>query len=114
LDAVFPKGLVDAPAIHTVGDLPLHHKGAHVDRDNGVRQLYVKDLQAVTVKEIRDVVVEVLDLADERVEADEVVFVLEKKQKGLKELLQGLLYVGGTVVRKGEESEQVVLVAIGI
>lgn len=74
----------------------------------------MKDLQAVTVKEIRDVVVEVLDLADERVEADEVVFVLEKKQKGLKELLQGLLYVGGTVVRKGEESEQVVLVAIGI
>lgn len=116
LDAVFPKGIDGTQrTCHTVGVLPHNLQGVVVDGvHNGLRSLYVKGVQHVSAAELRDVVVDVLDQADERIDADEVIFVLEKKKRGLRELLQGLLYVGGTVVRDQSASKDVVLVGIEI
>lgn len=114
LDAVFPKGVDGTQqTVHTVGALPHNLQGVVVDGvHNGLRSLYVKGVQRVSADSLRDVVVDVLDQADERIDADEVVFVLDKKRRGLRELLQGLLYVGGSVVRDPHASKDVVLVGI--
>lgn len=115
LDAVYPNGPVSSSSVgvHVVGALPRSLDGVVVDHDTGLRTLYVKGIQRLDADDLRDAVVELLDEADERLDADAVVFVLNKKKpNGLRELLQGLLYVGGDVVRDQEASKDAVLVSI--
>ncbi|CAH7689345.1 expressed protein [Phakopsora pachyrhizi] len=120
LASVFPAGLKDVEETHKVptAQLPMGLKGVIADRSSGIRSAYIFGLtQGLTSTEhVKDLVVRVLDFADEEAEADDVVFVLEKKQAGLRELLQGLLYAGGTVIKDQDEviSDKLVLVGIEI
>ncbi|WAQ90271.1 hypothetical protein PtA15_12A259 [Puccinia triticina] len=102
LTTIFPEGIPDVQAIHDIStQLPNALKGAIVDRPSGVRSLYIQGLPSSVSFDhpVRDIVVRVLDLADEEVEADQVLFALEKDHESFRELLQGLLYVGGVVVK---------------
>lgn len=120
LTTIFPNGLQDVEAIHDISSkLPPALEGVIVDRPSGIRTVYILGLtSSVSLDhQVRDIVVRVLDLADEEIEADEVVFALEKQHDRLRELLQGLLYVGGAVVKNPQHetvNEDLVLVGIEI
>ncbi|PLW17695.1 hypothetical protein PCANC_10867 [Puccinia coronata f. sp. avenae] len=120
LATIFPHGMQDVEAIHDIStQLPNALKGAIVDRHSGVRSLYILGLTSAVSTDcpIRDIVVRVLDLADEEIEADQVIFALEKDHQQCRELLQGLLYVGGTVVKNAQHNSinnRLVLVGIEI
>jgi len=120
LQTIFPDGIQNVEAIHDIStQLPSGLKGAIVDRESGVRSLYILGLSSsVTMdRQVRDVVVRVLDLADEEIEADQVIFALEKDHEQCRELLQGLLYVGGAVVKNAQHqtvNNHFVLVGIEI
>ncbi|KAI9610734.1 hypothetical protein KEM48_004763 [Puccinia striiformis f. sp. tritici PST-130] len=120
LTKIFPDGIHDVEAIHDIStQLPNGLKGAIVDRPSGVRSLYILGLNSsVTMdSQVRDVVVRVLDLADEEIEADQVIFALEKDNDQFRELLQGLLYVGGAVVKNAQHqtaNNNLVLVGIEV
>lgn len=99
-------------------ELPCGLQGLVVTHIVGPRSVYILGLTSAlsSKKHIRDLVVDVLDMASEDLEADEVIFVLEKQHERLRELLQGLIYVGGTVIKKHDNlvKESVVLVGIEI
>ncbi|KAA1089475.1 hypothetical protein PGT21_019338 [Puccinia graminis f. sp. tritici] len=120
LTKIFPNGIPDVEAVHDIStQLPNALKGAIVDRDSGIRSLYILGLtSSVTIdRQVRDIVVRVLDLADEEIEADQVFFALEKDHPMFRELLQGLLYVGGNVVKNAQHqpvNKHLVLVGIEI
>lgn len=61
------------------------------------KTLYVDGKSAAHVN-LRESIVALLDLADERFECAALVLVLEKSSPVLGELLHSLMYVGGTVV----------------
>ncbi|MBW0516790.1 hypothetical protein O181_056505 [Austropuccinia psidii MF-1] len=116
---IFPFGSNNFHAIHDISSkLPNGLKGAVVDWHSGTRSIYVHGLSNCidSNRHLRDIVVKVLDLADEDIEADQVIFVLEKHHDRLRELLQGLLYVGGNVIRQVDPDETVNddLVLVGI
>lgn len=117
LQTIFPNGILDVEVVHDISaQLPHGLKGVIVDRQSGIRSVYILGLGSVTVDQpIRDIVIRVLDLADEEVEADQVIFALEKQHDRLRELLQGLLYVGGVVVKNDHhEAVNNGLVLVGI
>ncbi|KAI9606081.1 hypothetical protein H4Q26_004455 [Puccinia striiformis f. sp. tritici PST-130] len=103
LTKIFPDGIHDVEAIHDIStQLP-----------NGLKGLSLTVLPG----QVRDVVVRVLDLADEAIEADQVIFALEKDNDQFRELLQGLLYVGGAVVKNAQHqtaNNNLVLVGIEV
>lgn len=117
IDSIFPSGLRGVERVHNISSkLPQGFQGAVVDRISGTRSVYVIGLTSAssTTTQIRDIVVRVLDSADEELEADEVVFVLEKHHGRLRELLQGLLYVGGSVIKNQGVDINDGLVLVGI
>ncbi|KNZ56607.1 hypothetical protein VP01_2366g3 [Puccinia sorghi] len=118
LRTIFPDGIQDVEATHDIStQLPSGLKGAIVDRQSGVRSLYILGFSSsVTMdRQVRDIVVRVLDFADEEIEADQVIFALEKDHEQCRELLQGLLYVGGAVVKNAHhETVNNHLVLVGI
>ncbi|THH00154.1 hypothetical protein EW026_g2340 [Hermanssonia centrifuga] len=61
------------------------------------KTLYVDGKSAADVN-LRESIVALLDLADERLECTALVLALEKSSPVLGELLHSLMYVGGTVV----------------
>lgn len=63
------------------------------------KTLYVNAKNAASVS-LRESIVALLDLADERLECSALVIVLDRSSKMLSEALHSLMYVGGTVVTK--------------
>lgn len=117
LDPVFPAGLKDLEALYDVtATLPAGLQGALVDVEDGSRSIYILGLTAPSISKesVKVLVVEVLDLADEKLEGDDVIFVLDKNQPSMRELLQGLLYVGGNVIRDDDNSVADSFVLVGI
>ncbi|EGG07497.1 uncharacterized protein MELLADRAFT_71684 [Melampsora larici-populina 98AG31] len=117
LDHVFPYGLKEVEGIHNItATLPGGLQGVLVDKNSGTRSIYIFGLNAPSMSKqcVKALLVEILDLADEKLEADEVIVVLDKHQSGMRELLQGLLYVGGNVIRNQEDPVADSVVLIGI
>ncbi|KAK7053244.1 hypothetical protein VNI00_003869 [Paramarasmius palmivorus] len=63
------------------------------------KTLYVNAKNAASLS-LRESIVALLDLADERLECSALVIVLDRSSKMLGEALHSLMYVGGTVVTK--------------
>lgn len=63
------------------------------------KTLYVDGKSAQSVS-LRESIVALLDLADERLECSALVIALERSSPALGDLLHSLMYVGGTVVTK--------------
>jgi len=61
------------------------------------KTLYVDGKGAAAVN-LRESIVALLDLADESLECNALVIVLERSSRDLSSLLHSLMYVGGTVV----------------
>ena len=77
------------------------------------RTLYV-DGQAAAALDLRQSIVALLDLADERLECGALVIALERSAPELGDLLHALMYVGGTVVTKPPFEVDPAFVMVGL
>jgi len=86
------------------------------DIDANSRTLYAKSTHGVEHVCLRDSVVALLDHADEALDCDQVIVVLEKDDEDLAQLLHSLMYVGGTVISPliSKHDEAFVLVGLDI
>lgn len=102
LSTVFPRNAlgalqyaksvtIDAP------ELGASFEGVVLSLPNKPKTLYVDGKSAAHVN-LRESIVALLDLADERLECTALVLALEKSSPILSDLLHSLMYVGGTVV----------------
>jgi len=87
------KVSISVPNMDTVFD------GVVLDIPNQPKTLYV-DGKSAEVVSLRESVVALLDLADERLECSALVIMLERASPKLSALLHSLMYAGGTVVTK--------------
>jgi len=96
---VFPQShkvadrIVPVQTSHPVWDLALFDDSV---QDGGLRTLYAKGTSEKM--NLRENVVQLLDLADEEFGCDQVVVVLEKDEPAFAALLHSLMYVGGVVI----------------
>ncbi|KAL1744659.1 ornithine decarboxylase antizyme-domain-containing protein [Schizophyllum fasciatum] len=104
LMTVFPDdGLSALPYAKSVSinspDMGAEFNGAVLSLPGKPKTLYVdgKNAQAVS---LRESIVALLDLADERLGCEALIIVLERASPALGDLLHSLMYVGGTVVTK--------------
>lgn len=121
LARVFPDSskvadrIVPLQTAHRVWDLALFDDGVQAD---GQRTLYAKGNSEQV--NLRENVVQLLDMADEEFGCDQVVVVLEKDDVNFAEVLHALLYVGGIVIPPqsksplGQHSSDYVLIGIDI
>lgn len=77
------------------------------------RTLYIHGKGAEHM-ELREIIVALLDLADEHLECSAFVIALEKASPALGGLLHSLMYVGGTVVTKPPFMVDPAYVLVGI
>jgi len=77
------------------------------------RTLYVDGKSAQSVS-LRESIVALLDLADERLNCSALVIVLERSSPALGDLLHSLMYVGGTVVTKPPFQVNPAFVLVGL
>ncbi|KAF5385885.1 hypothetical protein D9615_002470 [Tricholomella constricta] len=77
------------------------------------KTLYVDGKSAESVS-LRESIVALLDLADERLECSALVIVLERASPNLGALLHSLMYVGGTVVTKPVYQVDPAFVLVGL
>jgi len=102
------KGVsVSAPTLGTVFD------GVVLELPGKPRTLYVDGKNSANVN-LRESVVALLDLADERLECTALVIALEKSSPGLGDLLHSLMYVGATVVTKPPFPVEPAYVLVGL
>jgi len=87
------KVSISAPNMGAVFD------GVVLELPNRPKTLYVDGKSAEAV-DLRESIVALLDLADERLGCSALVIVLERASAKLSSLLHSLMYVGGTVVTK--------------
>lgn len=102
LSALFPRNALGAlPHAKSVEisapNLGTAFEGVVLDLPGKPKTLYVDGKNAAHVN-LRESIVALLDLADERLECSALVLALEKSCPHLGELLHSLMYVGGTVV----------------
>lgn len=104
LTTLFPRGgltalthaqsvSVSAPNLGTVFD------GIVLELPGKSKTLYVDGTNTASIN-LRESIVALLDLADERLECTALVISLERSSPHLSDLLHSLMYVGGTVVTK--------------
>jgi len=107
--------IVPVDSSNPVWNLALFDDGVQA---NGLRTLYAKG--ASEQMNLRENVVQLLDLADEEFGCDQVVVVLEKEDADFAVLLHSLMYVGGVVIPPesnsplGQVSSSYILVGIDI
>ncbi|EKM54150.1 uncharacterized protein PHACADRAFT_162521 [Phanerochaete carnosa HHB-10118-sp] len=102
LSTLFPRNALGAiPHAKSVEisapNLGAAFEGVVLDLPGKTKTLYVDGKNAAHVN-LRESIVALLDLADERLECSALVLALEKSCPHLGELLHSLMYVGGTVV----------------
>ncbi|KAL1695409.1 ornithine decarboxylase antizyme-domain-containing protein [Schizophyllum commune] len=101
---VFPDdGLSALPYAKSVSinspDMGAEFHGAVLSLPGKPKTLYVDGKNAQSVS-LRESIVALLDLADERLGCEALIIVLERASPALGDLLHSLMYVGGTVVTK--------------
>lgn len=118
LMTVFPEdGLKALPyskkvAISSAG-LASSFDGVTMSIPGQPKTLYVDGKNAASVS-LRESIVALLDLADERLECSALVIVLERSSPSLGELLHSLMYVGGSVVTKAPFAVDPAFVLVGM
>ncbi|KIJ49528.1 hypothetical protein M422DRAFT_161074 [Sphaerobolus stellatus SS14] len=98
---------ITSPALDAVWD------GVILDMPGDIRTLYVHGKGAEHM-ELREIIVALLDLADEQLGCSAFVIALEKSSSALGALLHSLMYVGGTVVTKPPFKVDPAYVLVGI
>ncbi|TFK44654.1 ornithine decarboxylase antizyme-domain-containing protein [Crucibulum laeve] len=104
LMTVFPhQGLSALPHAKSVSisapNMGASFEGVVLELPAKPKTLYVDGKSAESVS-LRESVVALLDLADEKLECNALIIVLERSSPNLGDLLHSLMYVGGTVVTK--------------
>jgi len=104
LMTVFPRqGLSALPYAKSVSisapNLGADFEGVVLEMPGSPKTLYVDGKSAESVS-LRESIVALLDLADERLECTLLIIVLERSSVNLGKILHSLLYVGGTVITK--------------
>lgn len=104
LMTVFPhQGLSALPYAKSVSisapNLGADFEGVVLEMPGSPKTLYVDGKSAESVS-LRESIVALLDLADEKLECTSLIIVLERSSVNLGKTLHSLLYVGGTVVTK--------------
>lgn len=104
LASIFPRhALAALPYAKSVSisspDLGAVFDGIVLELPGKTKTLYVDGKRAAEVN-LRESIVALLDLADERLGCSALVITLEKTCPALGDLLHSLMYVGGTVVTK--------------
>jgi len=98
LKSVFPRSKVRDRALPINSDSGIWNLALFDEGVDGKRVLYAKGSGGFEVMNLRENLVSLLDRADEELDCDQVVVVLEKKDKNLGSLLHSLMYVGGVVI----------------
>ncbi|EMD37602.1 hypothetical protein CERSUDRAFT_114250 [Gelatoporia subvermispora B] len=104
LSALFPRNALGAmPFAKSVSisapDLGAVFEGVVLELPGKPKTFYVDGKSAAHVN-LRESIVALLDLADERLQCSALVIALERASPALGDLLHSLMYVGGTVVTK--------------
>jgi hypothetical protein len=104
LMTVFPyQGMSALPYAKTVSisapDLGADFNGIVLELPGSPKTLYVDGKSAASVS-LRESIVALLDLADERLGCEALIIVLERSSPTLGSVLHSLMYVGGSVVTK--------------
>ncbi|KAL6300595.1 ornithine decarboxylase antizyme-domain-containing protein [Sparassis latifolia] len=102
LSALFPRNALGAlPHAKSVSisapNMDATFEGVVLELPGKPKTLYVDPKSAANVN-VRESIVALLDLADERLQCSALVIALERSSPALGELLHSLMYVGGTVV----------------
>ncbi|KAF8919966.1 ornithine decarboxylase antizyme-domain-containing protein [Mucidula mucida] len=87
--------------------------GMVLDLPGQPKTLYVDGKSSQSVS-LRESIVALLDLADERLQCSALVIVLERSSPNLGELLHAFMYVGGTVVTKPPFTVNPAFVLVGL
>jgi len=101
------KVSISAPNLGAVFD------GVVLELPNQPRTLYVDGKSAEAVS-LRESIVALLDLADERLDCSALVIMLERASPRLSALLHSLMYVGGTVITKPVYQVDPAFVLVGL
>ncbi|KAJ3514634.1 hypothetical protein NLJ89_g2269 [Agrocybe chaxingu] len=104
LMTIFPRhGLSALPYAKSVSisapNLGADFSGVVLEAPGKAKTLYVDGKSAESVS-LRESIVALLDLADERLGCNSLIIVLERSSPNLSALLHSLMYVGGSVVTK--------------
>lgn len=121
LSKVYPRStqVHRAVSVSAGGDADSIWKLAVLDNKDS-KSLYAKGAAGFEGINLRENLVDLLDLADEELDCDRVVVVLDKSDANLAQLLHSLLYVGGVVLPPasdavhGRHSSKNVLVSIDV
>ncbi|KAH9485354.1 hypothetical protein JR316_0002262 [Psilocybe cubensis] len=118
LMTVFPhQGLSALPFAKSVSisapDLGADFEGIVLEVPGSVKTLYVDGKSAASVS-LRESIVALLDLADERLGCSSLVIVLERSSPNLGKILHSLMYVGGAVVTKPMYQVDPAFVLVGL
>ncbi|EIN11800.1 hypothetical protein PUNSTDRAFT_131955 [Punctularia strigosozonata HHB-11173 SS5] len=118
LTALFPRnGLTALPYAKSVSisapNLGAAFDGVVLNLPGQPKTLYVDGQSAENVN-LRESIVALLDLADERLECSALVIALPRSSPALGELLHSLMYVGGTVVTKPPFEVDAAYVLVGM
>jgi len=101
---IFPRngvGLLNfaKSVIVSAPNMGVSFDGAILELPGKPKTLYVDGKDAPAVN-LRESILALLDLADEKLQCSALVIVLDKSSTGLRELLHSLMYVGGSLVTK--------------
>jgi hypothetical protein len=88
-------------------------EGVVLDMPGKPRTLYVDGNSAQSLS-LRESIVALLDLADESLQCNALVIVLERSSPNLGNLLHSLMYVGGSVVTKSPFKVDPAFVLVGL
>ncbi|KAH9948977.1 ornithine decarboxylase antizyme-domain-containing protein [Amylocystis lapponica] len=104
LSAIFPRNALGALSFAksvsiSAANLGAVFEGVVLELPGTPKTLYVDGKSAAHVN-LRESIVALLDLADERLQCSALVIALERSSPALGDLLHSLMYVGGTVVTK--------------
>jgi len=94
-------------------NLVVDFEGVVLELPGKPKTLYVDGKRAASVN-LRESIVALLDLADERLGCNALVIALERSSPNLSNLLHALMYVGGTVVTKPSFPVDPAFVLVGL